>query len=346
MKETMYGLVKPTPAPDAEIQTQLPIPTVGARDILVKVRATAICGTDLHIMAWTPYAQQRVPTPMVFGHEFSGDVVAVGSDVTEIQVGDKVAGETHIPCNHCKMCRSNKRHICENMKIIGVHVAGAFAEYISFPVDCAFKLDDGFDYITGALLEPMGVAVHGVDCAEVAGKTVVINGCGPIGLMAVGAAKAWGARQVIALDVVDSKLQVAAQMGADLCLNSAKVDAPAEIVRVTDGGADVAIDYTGVVPAIRSMFHMIANGGRIVLVGLPNDPITLDLTSDIIYKEATVIGSTGRLMYKTWEQCIELIGSGRFNIQPVIAGQYALRDFEKAFDAIRAGTPGKMILIP
>lgn len=343
---TMYGLVKPAPAPGAVIQENLPIPEVGPRDILVKVRATAICGTDSHIMAWTPYAQERVPTPMVFGHEFSGDVVRTGSQVTEVQVGDKVAGETHIPCNHCRMCKSGKRHICENMKIIGVHVAGAFAEYISFPVDCAFKLAPGFDYVTGALLEPMGVAVHGVDCGEVAGKSVVINGCGPIGLMAVGAAKAWGAKQVIALDIIDDKLRVAAEMGADAVLNSAKVNAPAEVLKLTGGGAEVALDYTGVVPAIKSMFQMITNGARFVMVGLPNDRIELDLTSEIIYKEATVIGSTGRLMYKTWEQCIDLINSGKFNIQPVIAGQYALRDFEQAFAAIKAGKPGKMILIP
>ncbi len=344
--ETMYGLVKAAPAPGAEIQENLPIPSVGPRDILVKVRATAICGTDSHIMAWTPYAQQRVPTPMVFGHEFSGDVVEIGSEVTEVKVGDKVAGETHIPCNHCRMCKSNKRHICENMKIIGVHVPGAFAQYISFPVDCAFKLASDFSYETGALLEPMGVAVHGVDCGEVEGKTVVVNGCGPIGLMAVGAAKAWGAKQVIALDVIDEKLAVATEMGADVVLNSRTTDAAAEVVRLTDGGADVALDYTGVVPAIKSLFHMITNGGRIVLVGLPNNPIELDLTSDIIYKEATVVGSTGRLMYKTWEQCIDLINSGKFNIAPVVSGKYALRDFEQAFDAIKAGKPGKMLLIP
>lgn len=344
--ETMYGLVKATPAPGAEIQENLPVPPVGPRDILVKVRATAICGTDSHIMAWTPYAQQRVPTPMVFGHEFSGDVVQIGSDVTEVQVGDKVAGETHIPCNHCRMCKSNKRHICENMKIIGVHVPGAFAQYISFPVDCAFRLAPDFSYETGALLEPMGVAVHGVDCGEVAGKSVVVNGCGPIGLMAVGAAKAWGASQVIALDVIDEKLQVATQMGADVVLNSRKADVPAEVIRLTGGGADVALDYTGVVPAIKSLFHLITNGGRVVLVGLPNDPIELDLTSEIIYKEATVIGSTGRLMYRTWEQCISLINSGKFNIAPVVSGTYALRDFAQAFDAIKSGKPGKMLLIP
>ena len=346
MKDTMYGLVKAAPAAGAEIREDIPVPGVGPRDILVKVRATAICGTDLHIMDWTPYAQERVPTPMVFGHEFSGDVVAVGADVTEVKVGDKVAGETHIPCNHCKMCASDKRHICENMKIIGVHVTGAFAEYISFPVDCAFKLADNFDYVTGALLEPMGVAVHGLDCAQVEGKTVIINGCGPIGLMAVGAAKAWGAKKVFALDVVDEKLEVARQMGADVALNSAKVDAAKEITALTDGGADVALDYSGVVPAIKSLFHMIANGGRIVLVGLPNRKIELDLTTEVIYKEATVIGSTGRLMYRTWEQCIDLISSGKFDIRPIIGGKWALRDYEQAFAAIKAGTPGKMILLP
>lgn len=346
MKETMYGLVKTQPAPGAQIVEELPIPQVGPRDILVKVRAAAICGTDSHIMAWTPYAQQRVPTPMVFGHEFSGDVIAIGEQVTEVQVGDKVAGETHIPCNNCRMCKTDKRHICEDMKIIGVHVPGAFAEYISFPVDCAFRLEPDFDYEVGALLEPMGVAVHGLDCGDIAGKSVVINGCGPIGLMAVGAAKAWGASTVIALDVVEEKLAVAKEMGADVILNSAKVDAPAEIVKLTGGGAEVALDYTGVVPAIKSMFRMITNGGRIVLVGLPNDPISLDLTSEIIYKEATVVGSTGRLMYRTWEQCIDLIRSGKFNIAPVVAGKYALRDFQQAFDAIKAGKPGKMILLP
>lgn len=346
MQTTMYGLVKARPSPGAEIVEKLPVPSVGPRDILVKVMATAICGTDSHIMAWTEYAQKRVPTPMVFGHEFSGEVVRIGSAVTEVAVGDKVAGETHIPCNECRMCKADKRHICENMKIIGVHVPGAFAQYISFPVDCAFKLSDDFDYRIGALLEPMGVAVHGVDCVTVKGKSVVINGCGPIGLIAVGVAKAWGASKVIALDVFDDKLTVAAKMGADHVINSRTADAPAGIRALTGGGADIAIDYSGVIPAIESVFHMITKGGTIVLVGLPNGKISLDLTEDIIYKEATVIGSTGRLMYKTWEQCVSLIRSGKFDITPVIAGSYPLREFQKAFNAIKSGAPGKMLLIP
>lgn len=346
MENVMYGLVKTAPKPGAEIQENLPIPKCGPRDILVRVKASAICGTDSHIMAWTEYAQKRVPTPMVFGHEFAGEVVEIGDEVVEVSVGDRVAGETHIPCNHCRMCKSDKRHICENMKIIGVHVPGAFAQYISFPVDCAFKLDETFDYTIGALLEPMGVAVHGVDCAEVRDKVVVINGCGPIGLMAVGAAKAFGAKKVIALDVIDEKLKIAEEMGADAVLNSVKVNAPAEVIAITGGGADVAIDYTGVIPAIQSTFGMITKGGRIVFVGLPNGKLTIDLSEDVIYKEATLIGSTGRLMYKTWDQCVSLIQSGKFSMKPVIAGRYDLRDFQKAFDAISDGVPGKMLLIP
>lgn len=345
MKETMYGVVKLKPEPGAVIREDLPIPEVHDRDVLVEVKATAICGTDRHIMAWTDYARQRVPIPMVFGHEFAGDVVAIGSGVTEVKVGDRLAGETHIPCNHCFQCQSNRRHICENMKIIGVHVPGSFAQYISFPVDCAYKIGD-LDYKLGAVLEPMGVAVHGVDAADVKGQVVVINGCGPIGLMAVGAAKAWGAKSVLASDVLPGKLEVAKIMGADVVIDSAKTDAVAAVLKETGHGADVVIDYTGNLHAIRSGFGMLRKGGRYVMVGLPNGKLELDLTEDIIYKETVIVGVTGRLMYKTWDQCAELLNSDKFNIKPIISGVYPLRDFEKAFADIEAGAPGKMILIP
>lgn len=346
MSKTMYGVLKSQPAPGAEIRDDLIIPEVGARDILVKVKAAAICGTDLHIIDWTAYAQKRVPLPMVFGHEFSGDVVAVGEKVTEVKVGDRVAGETHIPCNNCIQCKTDNRHICENMKIIGVHVPGAFSEYISFPVDCAYKLSDDFDYKIGAMLEPMGVAVHGVSAAEVSDKTVVIYGCGPIGLMAIGAAKAWNAQKVIAIDVAKSKLDVAKVMGADVVIDGSLEEPIKAVLKETSYGADVVIDYTGNLKAIKAGFKMVRKGGRFVLVGLSNGTIELDLSEEIIYSELTVIGVTGRRMYQTWKQCAELIESGKFNIKPVISGEYALRDYEKAFEAIKAGVPGKMLLIP
>ena len=189
MKDVMCGVVKDRPEAGAVWHEDLSVPKVGPRDVLVRVRAAAICGTDQHIFSWTPYAQSRLKLPMVFGHEFAGDIVETGSQVTEFHPGQRVAGETHIPCNECYMCRSNRRHNCMNMKIIGVHAAGCFAEYISFPADCVYVLHDELSYEHGCMLEPMGVAVHGVSRAEVTGQTVLIYGAGPIGLMAVGAAK-------------------------------------------------------------------------------------------------------------------------------------------------------------
>lgn len=346
METSMKGILKSRPEVGAEFRTDLPIPEVGPRDILVNVKAAAICGTDQHIYNWTKYAQDRVPIPMVFGHEFAGEVVEVGSEVTEVKIGDRVAGETHIPCNDCFQCETDNRHICENMKIIGVHTPGAFADYISFPVDCAYKISDDLDYQTAAMMEPMGVGVHGVDAAQVKNQDIVIYGCGPIGLMAVGAAKCWGAKKITAIDVFDNKLEAAKQMGADIVINSKEEDAVKLVMNRTKHGADVIIDYTGNARAIRSGFDMLKKGGRFVLVGLPNGEVSLDLSDNVIYKEATVIGVTGRLMYKTWEQCEEILKNPAYNAAAAVGGVYKLEDYEEAFAAIFAGRPGKMILIP
>lgn len=347
MSEKMKGIVKERPEYGAVLRTDLPIPPVGDNDVLIKVRASAICGTDLHIMAWNDYAASRVPLPMVFGHEFSGDIVEVGRNVTAHKVGDRVAGETHIPCNHCAQCETGNRHICENMKIVGVHVPGCFGDYISIPQDCVYHISDSTSYETGAMLEPMGVAVHGVDAAQVKGKQVLLFGCGPIGLMAVGACKALGARQVIAADIVAGKLEAASGMGADLALNSLDGDFPQQVLAATGGaGADVSIDYTGSAPALRSALSLTRKGGRCVLVGLPNQPVTLDLAELVIYRELTLVGVTGRRMYETWAQCEDILASGRFHMDRVVGGVYPLARFEEAFQALRDGSPGKMLLIP
>lgn len=346
MVATMKGILKARPEAGAELRTDLPVPEVGPRDILVKVKAVAICGTDQHIYNWTKYAQDRVPVPMVFGHEFAGEVVETGSNVSEVKVGDRVAGETHIPCNACYQCETDNRHICENMKIIGVHTPGAFADYISFPVDCAYKIGEELNYETASMMEPMGVGVHGVAKGDVKGKDVVIYGCGPIGLMAVGAAKCFDAKTITAIDVFDNKLEVAKQMGADYVINSKEEDAAKLVLERTKHGCDVVIDYTGNAVAIRSGFDMLKKGGRFVLVGLPNGEISLDLSDNIIYKEATVIGVTGREMYKTWEQCEAILKDPRYNAAATVGGVYKLEDFEDAFKDIFSGKPGKMILIP
>jgi threonine 3-dehydrogenase len=346
-KKTMSGVIKERPGPGAAYRTDLPMPEVGPNDVLVKVRAAAICGTDLHILPWTPYAAARFKPPMVFGHEFAGDIVEVGANVSECKAGDRVAGETHIPCNECYQCKTDNRHICNDMKIIGVHAPGAFAEYIAFPKDCVYKLPESLSYEAGAMLEPMGVGVHGASAAKVKGENVVVYGCGPIGAMGVGACKAWGAKRIVAVDVFDDKLKIAKAMGADVTVNANRTDAANEIIKIFDGaGADVIIDYSGNVAAIRAEFKALRKGGRLALVGLPGEDITLNLCDDIIYKEATVIGVTGRLMYQTWEECAGLLNTRGFSLDPVFGGTYPLKDFEKAFADINAGKPGKMILIP
>jgi threonine 3-dehydrogenase len=347
MKGTMKGLVKIDPAPGATYRTDLPIPQINNNEILVKVKRTAICGTDIHIYGWTEYAQQRIKRPMIFGHEFAGEIVELGSGVKGLSLGDRIAGETHVPCNHCIQCRTGNQHICENMKILGVHVPGSFAEYIAVPVDCVWELDDDIDDSIGSMLEPMGVAVHGVLSGDVGGLSCVIYGCGPIGLMGVGTAAAYGASKIFAADVFDEKLNLAKKMGATTIINSKNENATEIILKATHGrGADVVVDFTGNANAIRDGFKALKKGGRFTLVGLPNGSVPLDLSDMIIYKEANVNGVTGRLMYKTWYQCAEMIKSKRIDIQPIIGGIYPLENFDKAFGDLKKGCPGKMIFVP
>jgi len=348
MKESMKGIIKKEPREGGQYREDLPMPVIKNNEVLVNVRATAICGTDQHIYRWTAYAQERLKLPMVFGHEFAGDIVQVGKNVLGYAVGDRVAGETHIPCNECYQCRTGNQHICENMKIIGVHVPGSFAEYLAVPKDCLWKLDDSIDYKIGSLLEPMGVAVHGILSGEVGGLNVLVLGCGPIGLMAVGTAYATGASKVFAVDLIDEKLEAAKKMGADVVINSKTEDINKIIRMATNGrGADVVVDYTGNASAIREGFKALKLGGRFTLVGLANGDIPIDINNAIVYKEARVNGTTGRLMYKTWYQCMELLArSDKFNIEPIIGGVYPMAKFDDAFQALAEGAVGKMILIP
>lgn len=343
----MKALIKQSPEPGALYVSDAPIPDIRPDEVLVKVHVAAICGTDMHIYHWTEYAQQRLKLPMVFGHEFAGEIVKAGDMVSNYKVGDRVAGETHIPCNRCYQCKTGNQHICENMKIIGVQAAGAFAEYIPVPMDCLWKLDDSMDYETGALLEPMGVGVHGVLSGEIGGKTAVILGCGPIGLFAVAAAKACGASHVFAVDITDPKLALATDVGADTVINSRKEDAVGIVLKATGGlGADVVIDYTGNGAAVSSGFKMLRKGGRFTMVGLFDKPVSLDLTEDIVYKEARVNGSTGRLMYRTWFDCSRLLTSGKVDAKKIISGRYPLSEYKAAFADIESGLPGKILLFP
>ena len=336
------------PGAGAEYREDLPIPQISDDQVLIKVHATAICGTDLHLYHWNEYAQKRMTDlPMVFGHETAGEIVEIGKNVTGYQLGDRISVETHVPCNHCWQCRNGNPHICENQHVFGVTDPGAFAEYAPVHKDCIVRLKDDISYEMGAMLEAMGAGVHGVEVAQVRGKRVLVSGCGPIGLMTIGVCKAHGASRIFACDLIDEKLEIAKTMGADLTVNSRDTDLPAFVRSQTDGvGADAVIDITGNPHAIRAGLKAVRKGGIFVSVGLPDGEVGINLTEDIIYREVIYTGVSGRLMFETWEDCMNILQSPGFSLVPVVGGIYPFRDFEKALDALKQGVPGKMILVP
>ena len=348
MQAAMRGICKMSAGPGYEYRTDLPIPEIGDDEVLMKVHATAVCGTDMHILAWNEWAANRMKNlPIVFGHETAGEIVRVGAAVTNLKVGDRISVETHIPCGHCFSCRTGNMHICENMKLFGVTEPGAFAEYAPVPAGCAVPLAEGVSYEMGAMLEAMGAGVHGVERADVKGKTVLVSGCGPIGLMAIGACRVHGAAKIVACDLFDEKLALARTMGADITVNSGKEDVVKAVLAATEGrGADAAIDISGSGRAIVSGLRSLRKGGILVSVGLPNGEIPIDLTEDIIYREITYTGISGRRMFETWDDCMDILRAPGFSLEPVIGGVYPLEDFDTAIGAIRSGAPGKMILVP
>ena len=344
----MRGICKMRPGVGAEVRDDLPIPEINDDEVLMKVHATAICGTDMHLYDWKEYAQARMKNlPMVFGHETAGEIVKIGKNVTGHKIGDRISVETHIPCGHCYQCETGNPHICENMRVFGVTDPGAFAEYAKVPKECIVPLDDAISYEKGAMLEAMGAGVHGVERADVKGKQVLVSGCGPIGLMAIGACKVHGAAKIIACDMFDQKLELAKEMGADLVVNSGKEDIIQAVRNATGGhGADAAIDITGNGKAINAGLKALRKGGIFVSVGLPDGEIPVNLTEDIIYREIVYTGVSGRRMFETWEDCMNILKSDGFSLAPAMGNTYKFEDFEDAFAAIRAGVPGKMILVP
>lgn len=323
-------------------------PAIGPRDLLVKVEAAAICGTDNHIYDWTPWAQARIEPPMIFGHEFAGEVVELGSAVEGFSVGDRVAAETHIPCLHCYQCRTGRQHTCENMRIIGVHVDGAFAEYARLPQACAWKVAPEISSELGAILEPIGVAANGLFKDRVGACSVAVIGAGPIGLFCAQLALASGARQLFVTEVNPYRLDMARRIvPRATVLNPIEDDVERLVQKATQGrGVDVVVELSGSEAGIQQAFSLLAKGGRVSLVGLPSDPVTLEMTEAIIYREALVYGSTGRLMWDTWYKVDELIRSGKFDPTPVITHRFPLSQYEEALELTLSGEAGKVILKP
>ncbi|PYV59596.1 MAG: L-threonine 3-dehydrogenase [Acidobacteria bacterium] len=346
MTKSMLAVVKPKAAPGAEIR-EVKVPGFGRNDVLVKVKVASICGTDLHIYEWDRWAQGRIHPPLIPGHEFCGEVVAFGDEVTTVKEGDFVSAEMHVACGKCLQCRTGEAHICQNVKIIGVDADGAFAEYVVIPESNIWKLDPAIPKEYASILDPLGNAVHTVLAGEIAARTVAITGCGPIGLFAIAVARAVGASQVFAIEVNEHRRKIASEMKADVIIDPSKEDARAIISERTDGaGADVVLEMAGHPDAIRTAFDVVRRGGRISLLGLTSKPISLNFSEDIIFKGITIQGINGRRMYQTWYQMTALLKAGKLDLHPVITDRIAMKDFSTAMERLKAGQASKILIYP
>ncbi len=340
--KAMRALVKAEAAEGLRLE-DVPEPEIGINDVLIRVHKTGICGTDLHIYEWDEWAAKTIPVPMVVGHEFVGEVVAFGSNVSDFTVGDLVSGEGHVVCGRCRNCMAGRRHLCAHSIGLGVNRPGAFAELVALPMTNIWHHWPGIDEEVAAIFDPFGNAVHTALSFTVLGEDVLVTGAGPIGCMAVAVVRHAGARHVVVTDLNPYRLDLARRMGATLAVDPRERDlAEVQAELGMTEGFDVGLEMSGSPEALRTMLANMAHGGRIALLGIPSEPMTLDL-NPLIFNMLTVKGIYGREMYETWYQMSVMIESG-LDISPVITHRFSYRDYDEAFAIARSGQSGKVIL--
>jgi threonine 3-dehydrogenase len=346
MPATMQAVVKSQPQPGADI-LRVAVPSVGPTEVLVRVQAASICGTDLHIYRWDRWSARRVHPPLVFGHEFCGVVEQVGAEVTTVQPGAFVSAEMHVACGRCYQCRTGQSHICQNVRIIGIDTDGCFAEFVRIPETNIWKIDPAIPVDYAAILDPLGNAVHAVLAGEVAGMSVAVVGCGPIGLLAIAVAKACGAGPILAIEPHPYRQKLAERVGAAAVLDPSKTDVVAEVLVLTDQvGADVVLEMSGNPQGVRQAFQMLRRGGRLSLLGIPSKPVELDLANDVIFKGAVVQGINGRRVFETWYRMQALLKSGSLDLSPLITDRLPLTDFQRGVELLLSGNASKVLLYP
>ena len=321
----------------------VPIPTIGHNDLLIKIVKTAICGTDVHIYNWDYWSQQTVPLNMTIGHEYAGVVAAVGAEVTGFAIGDRVSGEGHVTCGHCRNCRAGRRHLCRNTVGVGVNRPGAFAEYLVLPAVNAFKIPDGISDDMATVFDPLGNAVHSALSFDLVGEDVLITGAGPIGVMSAAVARHAGARHVVVTDINSYRLGLAVKLGATRAVRidqESLQEVEAEL-GMTEG-FDVGLEMSGAPSAIAEMLATINHGGKIALLGIPADAMTVDW-SQIIMKGLTLKGIYGREMFETWYKMASLIQAG-LDLTDIVTHRFPIAEYEQAFTVMRSGQSGKVVL--
>ena len=320
-----------------------PKPEVGHNDLLIKIRKTAICGTDMHIYHWDEWSQKTIPVPMVVGHEYVGEVVDMGQEVKGFKVGDRVSGEGHITCGHCRNCRAGRVHLCRNTEGVGVNRPGAFAEYLVIPAFNAFKIPDNISDELASIFDPFGNAVHTALSFDLVGEDVLITGAGPIGIMAAAVAKHVGARHVVITDINPYRLELARKMGATRAVDVSKEDLKDVMneLGMTEG-FDVGLEMSGVPAALRDMLNKMNHGGKIAMLGIPPKDVAIDW-NQVIFKGLIIKGIYGREMFETWYKMASLLQSG-LDLSPIITHTFSVDDFQKGFDTMGSGQSGKVIL--
>jgi len=342
---TMRALAKVRPGPGAElVERRAPAP--GPGEVLLRVEAASICGTDLHLFRWDEWAAENLEPPRVLGHELAGTVVGIGAGVTRVREGDLVGVESHLFDWTCAQCRRGEMHLCRNLRVIGVHTDGGFAEQVVVPEANAIE-SNGLDPGVVALQEPMGNAVHAAFEEPIDGRSVLVTGCGPIGLCAVGVAKAAGASLVVATDTEPYRLELAGTMGADLALDASDAETERRILDATGGdGVEVVLEMSGAAPALEQALRLVTRGGRISLLGIFGEPPTVDLSERVIMQGLRLYGIYGRRIYDTWDRTQSLLRSGSLDVSPIITHRLDLDDWESAFDLIASRHAGKVVLRP
>ncbi len=344
LPKTMTAIQKLKAAPGLDLRTDVPVPSIGAREVLVNVTHAGICGTDRHIYEWDRWSQNRIRLGITTGHEFVGRIVAIGKSVERAEMGQRVSVEGHVGCNCCEPCRTGNAHICSNLRILGIDCDGGFAQFVAVPEENLWPVHPQIRDEVAAIFDPLGNAVHTVMTAGVSGKTVLITGVGIIGLMAVGVAKAAGASRVYVTDLDRSRLALAKNLGADEAFVATDDWVP-QVRELTGGyGPHVLLEMSGNASAIRSGFDALRSGGHVAMLGIPPNEVSLDLPRHVIFKGATIYGINGRRIFETWYQMESLLLSGRLNLDPIITHVLPLEKFEHGIEMMRTGEAIKVVL--
>ena len=338
----MKALVKAKPEPGIWMQ-EVPRPPVGPNDVLVRIRKTAVCGTDIHIYNWDEWARATIPVPMTVGHEFVGVVEQIGGEVAGFKPGDRVSGEGHITCGHCRNCRAGRRHLCRNAIGVGVNRPGCFAEYLAIPAVNAYPLPASVPDDVAAILDPLGNAAHTALSFDLVGEDVLITGAGPIGIMATAICRHVGARFVVITDVNDYRLELARRMGADHAVNVGResLDDTMAALGMTEG-FDVGLEMSGNAEALRDLLRVMNHGGRVALLGILPRATAIDW-EQVIFKGLVLKGIYGREMFETWYKMTSMLQSG-LDVTPVLTHHFPIDDYEDGFEVMRSGQSGKVIL--